>query len=404
MQKKYRIIKLILLALLIIIALASSYYGCRNALLSSKDFVSHWATNKIILNGENPYQMSLQHSYSPYSRKLLENEKTEFIDVQYFPSARLFMIPYSLMSLDDAIKAWLISNIIFTLILLYVIYIFLRDSGITNQNFLLVSLLFLSGTPFRGTLGNGQLSIAAFSFFFLSLYFTRKENFFLGGIFLALSLVKYSLILPFILFFFIFEKKWVPIIICFLIHFISHLWVCYTIKADPISIFSDILKLNSSLVVNFSSYDTFSLLRFVGRYFNCGSLSNYLSVIFTLFLLFVVSFLWFKKRKNEIDINMLSIISVFLMLSYYHRIYDAICLIFPLFSIIMIRNCKYFRFLLLLGTCYFFFLEKVLDEMNKRSYMQISQIQFVFGYFLLLLMFYSLFRIILFERNRLKIG
>jgi len=381
-----------------IASLVSVLQGVKNGLKLSQDFGARWITARVILQNENPYQMKLYDKLSDGVKELSKNKRV-FFNPQYLPSSILFIFPYSLMSFNNAVKAWIITNIIASGLLVYIISLIAKTKT-TYKNYFLISLIFVCGTPFRVVLGNGQLSLVALTFFALSLYFMKTKKGVLSGLFLALSLLKYNLILPFILVFFILAKRWLPLIICSFIHCISHLWFCFLMKASPFLIVFDILKLNSK-ELEVKGYGLRSFLNRLNELINFGPTFYYLMAFSFLFMFILLIILWIKRRKDLDDIGWLSFMGIFTLLLPYHRIYDFVCLIFSLFWITIFKEFKVLRLLVGIGICYFFFIQRILWKIHIRGYANLENIDSFSGFIFLCIMFYNTARL-LYLKNKLK--
>lgn len=384
--------KKIVLVFLIIFASISLFYGCKNALNISQDFSMRWVTGKVILKGENPYQMDINNKPSEYLLSLLTNKKIQF-STQYFPSSLLITLPFSLFQFSVAVKIWLIMNILATAILLIAIYILIGSQTITVEKFICASLIFISGTPFRNTLGNGQLPLVSLALFMLSLSFMNKGKWFLSGIFLAVSLLKYNLIFPFIIVFFVLRRKWLAFFVCCSIHLLAHLSLCALMKTSPFVIFLDILKLNLKMISSAPTYDIWSFFRFLNMSLGGSIVLKYLGVIFFISMILTLFFLWIKTKHRFGQIEWLSILSVFALLSSYNRIYSAVFLVFPLMILLIISGFRIPRILICFGVGYFFFLQKIISEIRLLNHLVF--LESFLGFILLSLMFYSLASIML---------
>jgi len=183
-KKTISIFSFVILLLLCICATVSTLQGCKNGLQSSKDFSHLWTSAKLILNGENPYDIALKKKSSKYLSNILRNKKIGF-DSQYLPSSLLFILPYAILPFDVAVKLFLITNLIFTGLLFCTLFLIISPKLYSKWYYLFIVMVFLCGTPFRNTLGLGQLSIISLAFFVLALHFDDKKQWIIAGIFLS---------------------------------------------------------------------------------------------------------------------------------------------------------------------------------------------------------------------------
>jgi hypothetical protein len=407
-KKSIKIWILIVFIILSLGATVSLLQGCKNALKSSSvDFGMRYITTKLILGGENPYQMLLKKTPSEYLKRLREGNKFKYYDPYYFPSSLLPIIPYSFMSYDKAIVAWLITNIIATAMLLISVFFLINKNhtGITHRNYLLCVLLFLCGTPFRVTIGLGQFSIIVLAFFILALFAVEKNRWFLGGVLLSFSLLKYPLTLPFIFVFFILKKRWAPLIVCGIFQCITYLWMCFLIKVSPVKFFSEIFAVSLKVFQHkegiIGSSDIWLLTVRLKKIINYNVFCDYFALIVFLGIVCFIGFLWIKRRKSISRIGWLSIISVFTFFSVYHRVYDGIIFLFPLLWIIALKENNILRFFIAMGVSYYFFSQRILFEITKYTHFSMEQLTWA-SFFFFFPMLYSVLRLAYLESQSKK--
>jgi hypothetical protein len=355
-----------LLCIFCFFSILSVFQACSNALRQSQDFSSRWASAKLILHGENPYQMSLEKTSSEYSNQILKNKRV-FFDPQYLPSSLLFIYPFAVLPFDLAAQLFLVANLFFAGLLIYGLFIIIKSKLDSKLDYLFVVMIFLCGTPFRTTLGLGQLSIISLTLFGLALHFDDKKQWIKAGIFLSLSLLKYHLTLPFLLFFFILEKRWRSLIVSGIIHCIAHLWLCYVIKAPVLKIFSDLWQLNKKQLLA-PGVDIYSVLKRMDGVILSQESLNHIVLIVLLSVFMMTVFLWIK-RKDRVDlIGRLSIAGVFALFSTYHRIYDFVSLFFPLLWIFTFQQNKELRTMIGISIFYAFIINRIMDEMSLKGW------------------------------------
>ena len=183
----------VILIVMGILAAVSLVQGCKNAVLVSQDF--QWDAAKALTLHINPYDESLSpsgilDSYD-FEKYYLQMEANQF------PSLLWLLFPYTLLPPLAARYAWLISNLLFTAGIVYLLRkTFLRGpvrafpvssggmagssakiiSGPDSFTFAFFMLLMIAGTPYRNQLGVGQHTLFAFFFFLLAVYLTRRQE------------------------------------------------------------------------------------------------------------------------------------------------------------------------------------------------------------------------------------
>jgi hypothetical protein len=344
-------------------AFLSVFQGSRNSLTLSQDFGQVWLTSRIILNGENPYEMRRVRELSKYGEKALREMGHSWYTPAYFPSSIILIFPYALFSFKVSAKAWLLTNLLSTVILLYVSFALISRIRVSKRTYFLLTMLFLCGTPFRVTLGNGQMSIVAMTFLVLSIFCENRGQRFLAGIFLSLSLLKYSVTLPFIFFFFFLKRKWVPLIYCGVIHISILLLLCGWMKTSPLSLVLTYINLTGEIVSSYSGIDVWSFFKDILRLANFHGMSV-IGVMASSVTLISILFVCIRISKKLDSAALLSLMSMFMLFACYHRVYDYICLVFPLFWIVGLNGFVVLRILIGMGVGYFFFIQKIFSELQ----------------------------------------
>ena len=179
------------LGLLILAALVSAFAGIVNALgpVGSQD--NQWGPSRYLLHHASPYGLYLHHGGG---RSFILSQMPN-----YPASGLVFLWPYAALGWPVAKVLWLASNLGFTALLLYGVFrISPRPFPLSTK--LLIGSLFLCGTGWRNTLGNGQHGLFTTSLLVLAALLCHERR---GGAWLPLaaSWLKYTIALPMSLFF-----------------------------------------------------------------------------------------------------------------------------------------------------------------------------------------------------------
>jgi len=167
----------IALAILVLFTLASLTIAGLNALSAdgSQDF--QYSGAQLLADGENPYR-----AWQIARHEFLLSQVPNYLPAIYFLLLPLGFLPWSAAKL-----AWLVCNLACALFVAVRLW---RNPALPAGMGLWCALLFLSSTPVRNTIGNGQhgllimvLVIAAF----------RARSAIMRGTVLAVALSKYSL-------------------------------------------------------------------------------------------------------------------------------------------------------------------------------------------------------------------
>lgn len=368
----------IIIALLILLSVISLAKGCINANkfpMGSFDF--HYDTAKFISLGLNPYTEALNPSGK--SKELgLEMYYGELDGLQ-FPSMMPILLLFTPFEPMTANLLWCISNVVFSIGIAILIKTLFYDKFYRGRNPELVYVIFMAllftGTPFRNNIGNGQETIAAFFFFLLSLWLSRKNYRNLAGISLALSFLKYTLNVPLSLYY-IYKRKYREILLSILIHLVLHAAVSIWLKASPVDLILIPLKL-SSKTASVGFYDICSLL-------NIQSVT--ISAVFFLFMSIFVIML--QKKAPGHDIEIISLLAVFALIFVYHRIYDYFVLIIPLIAVMITGiYSRFHKALTCLCVLYIFFLQRIAVSLCSENYYMILHYTFAVIFYVMFSVF-----------------
>ncbi len=301
-------------SVLLILSTASVIHAIHQTIVYDGCLTFQWDSAKILLNGLDPYKMTLSHT-------IPETEKFKtFAGSPYFPSCLMLLWPYALIQWPLAEYLWIISNILFTFLFLYNIFnLFLPNRP--YQTYLLIISLLLLGFQWRYLIYTGEQTLFALCFFSFALRYVNKRPL-LSGLFLALSFLKYPLTIPLSLYF-LYKRKYLPLLIASFIHLGLHIFISFWIKINPITLITETLKVDT-LCIGVGYLDFVDVFRKI-----VPSIPMIYPVLLSLFLLMAAIYVcWLKPNIDDLFIlNMLSFISLAVV---YHGRYDYIILIFPI--------------------------------------------------------------------------
>jgi len=311
-KKHYKKIVIVMLALL---ALLSAVQGCRNAAEYSQDF--QWDAAKIMLKGFNPYDESIEPSeemlalgYEKYYLQLEANQ---------FPSLLFELAPYTLLEPLAARYAWLVSNLIFTLIVMMLLRVtFMKE--VDKEDFVILMLLMVAGTPWRNHIGVGQHTVFAFMFFLAAVYADEKLGerpfgFFASGLLLSVSYFKYTLTAPLALYF-VYKKKYKELAVSVVPHLVMTVYGAHLMQDTVLNMIKKPLAVASWLSAE-GSMD-------IGSMLGGGKMTMLLTVIL-MALLFVMAIM---LPENN-DLLFTSVLLLWSLIITYHRSYDYFVMVLP---------------------------------------------------------------------------
>ncbi len=164
----------ILISILILLAITSIVQSFNSAIRieGSQDF--QYSAAKLLIDGKNAYQE-------------WKTNKESFLLAQspnYLPLLFILVTPIASLDWSTAKIAWASVNITIAIFLSFRIFK-LQQSAFG----ILLALLFLTSTPVRNTIGNGQHGLIVMLAIYLAI---ECKNSFAKGFFTSLSLVKYG--------------------------------------------------------------------------------------------------------------------------------------------------------------------------------------------------------------------
>ena len=310
------------LAALLIAAAASVVIGVRHALAYSQDL--QWDEAKLILDGINPYlfhfdrTLPLPEYINPYHLGLTQP-----------PSAVLLFAPLTLSSFETAKVVWIAVNLAATVAFVILSVRLFHPGRLSPFGLVALTLLLIASMPWRITIGNGQYGLVAMALFLASLHFYRKRRLAPATLFLALALVKHTLVLPFCALF-LERKRDTAVILAgaLLIHLALTVLAGHLVGERP-----DALLLQSVIaaasIAEAGAYDLFSFLGRVAP--ELGRIAP--AIASALVIALTVAMCW--RRVGTRELAALSIVSIIIV---YHRSYDAFVLMFLVLHLLTLRT------------------------------------------------------------------
>jgi hypothetical protein len=175
------------IVLLLAAACVSVAQGLRNAVRPEGSQDNQWGPSRALLRHVDPYAAFLDSQGGPPPFILCQ--------IPTYPASGLvFLWPYAPWAWPTARALWAWSNIVFTAVILLCILRLLPRETPQGAKWLLLAL-FLVGTPWRNTVGNGQHTLFTLAFFLLAVVLSRSSP--IGaGLSLSASWLKYTVAFP----------------------------------------------------------------------------------------------------------------------------------------------------------------------------------------------------------------
>ena len=214
--KIYRVGSWVILVAAILILLKLAPTLTRPEYLQSDDFTHFWASERLLIQGENPYDLvKIEQLKSVYGAPASSMSK---ITITLNPPWLIsLMLPFGLLDYPASRLLWLITSTI--LILVSSVMLWNMYSNHPKQRWLSLLVAFIFG-PTISVLEKGQVTTLLLIGIVGFLYFTvDKPNDWPAGIFLAIASVKPQVIVLFwvaLLFWVIQRRRWITMISAFL--------------------------------------------------------------------------------------------------------------------------------------------------------------------------------------------
>lgn len=310
MNGKKRMRKIFAL-LLIVLAAGSAVAGIRNALTASQDL--QWQPVGRILQRENPYTPILDGTADTFLEQI----------PNYPVSGYTFLLPLGLFDWETAKPIWVVCNIIFTILLIAGLQ---KLFPLGRENLFLTVMLFVAGSSWRITVGNGQHGLFVLSFFVWAVVWSEqnKKRPILSALFLAISLFKYTLTAPLAIYF-VWKRQWRPLITALLIHTLLTGIMAMWLHESPFALIRQPFQV-AAMATTIGDYDIFSLSRMMG-------LGELIPAVLALIILLALTVIPPIRAKFISPLHALSTLALIAYILFFHRSYDLILLIFPLWLI-----------------------------------------------------------------------
>lgn len=261
-----------------------------------------------LLHQQNPYTVILPTTHAP------ANES-------YAPSVICMILPLALVSFPTAKILWMLLNLCATgLILGLFFWQYHTDktnpSGFKNL-FFIASALFLSSTPWRVAMANGQFTLIALSATLLAIVLSDKNKAILAGIALSIAMIKYPLtgLIPLV---FLFKKRWLSVGIMIAIHGILTVASGYWLSENPVRlIWQSVAGNHGNIHLGIADLGVF-----LGKF--------PLAYAFAACLLIAAFIRHISHQRTASMMALCSVTFLMTLLLSYHRIYDFSVLIIPL--------------------------------------------------------------------------
>lgn len=317
------------------------------------DFHSYWYSGHFVRQGDDPFYAYL-HDRDPMIPINYLDGKT----INSFPIAQrnlatvpantalmvLFLSPFAFFSWQTAKIAWMTLNLALLFLTPFLIKKLYPDvSDLPGKYSAMIYLALCGLLATSNAIGNGQTSFLVFTLSLISIVMAKK-SWFISSIAMAIALSKYSLSLPFFVFILFFQKKYkiaMRAIVFQILGFISLSWMTKTSLLSMLEEYRKIAAIHINLpgihlVSAFPTFPSFAyLLVILLAILILWSFVHVRNIIITSPSTKQLSSINAKDSRMEILHNhVLTLLTLWTLLSFYHREYDAI--VFILFVALII--------------------------------------------------------------------
>jgi hypothetical protein len=168
----------VVVVILTVFAAVSVGQGFLNAVRNSQDL--QWSPVSLLAGGTNPYTVALQANHST---ALLLYQVPPYLHILY-----TVILPLAFLKFRTAATCWAVLGIGLAVL---VVLLIAKRCRLDRLQTAILLLLFLCGTPFRNTIGNGQTSLVLLFFLAVSWYQRDRAR---SGVALAIASAKYSFV------------------------------------------------------------------------------------------------------------------------------------------------------------------------------------------------------------------
>lgn len=304
------------------------------------DFLQHWSSSKLLLTGQNPYDLELNYRLQSEVKGF---QSPEFFNAPYcLPTTLLFTFWLGFFEFQTAADIWFVLSLVTMTVSAFLLIGEFKTSKISTLAYLCI----LSFPPIMIVPLMGQISFLLlffFTLFFLEFY-RKKELTLLSLFLLSFTLIKpHSLYLVYVvvLMELINSKQYLKILYAALFVICLHL---------PLLIFTpDIFSQYVSMMTGSSNlvWSTTTLADNLSKILHLSSYSPLRTLIPGISLVFM---LFYFRNKHLTWINLLFLLPITLITAPYGWLYEQLLLLVPL--VVLISNKQlpiayYYQILLL---------------------------------------------------------
>lgn len=286
----------------------------------ANDFHAFWYSGQFILEGLDPYQSLFSGIQLPMRQPGME------IRPSNSPPLQLVLTLYSLLPWTAAKLSWLVTNFFLAYLCFYLVERCLPFSGISldRPTRILILLIFFDLSPTRIAIENGQTTLLVFALMLMSLL-VSKRSWFLAGCLLGLALSKVSVSISVALFF-LYHRNFRILVTAVFFQILGFAIIALISGNSIILVFTEYFRLFISLADQRGIH--------LAALMEGSQLAVVLPIVMTLTIA-VYLYIWLIRDKafenmdaRVVDFHLLALLTLWSLLVAYHRLYDALLVLF----------------------------------------------------------------------------
>jgi hypothetical protein len=258
----------------------------------------------------------------------------------YPPFAPPLFSLLTVLRFEHAVVVWIGINLVALLVTIYLASKLVAHSEM-GRLLVYLAAFFLTWAPVRVTFRLGQNSLVIAALILGALVARQKGNKISAGLLLGLSLVKYSLSLPFFLYL-VWKREWKMVLSSLALVALLTAVYAWHLEISPLEAITDSLSMARDVQLSASTYVGTTEIRVLMLDLTANNelAASVLTTAVTLAALVAMAIVFLRHPKDE-SIHF-ALLSLFALWTAYHRVYDSVLCIIPAGLLIDYRMRKRF--------------------------------------------------------------
>ena len=289
-------------------ALASLASGIGMALRHGlNDFKANWENAFYLWQGYDIYDPAVIQQFDLYPH--------------FPPSCFALLFPLTAVPETWAKIIWLVLNLAFTVFLVRE----LLDLFWERKYFWPILALFVACGPYQTHTHAGQYTLFSLTFFVLALKWDKQGKIFLSGVALIFAFFKFTLIIPMLLYFWLYRRSWKGTALAAGFHLFIHGVLCLYLKKSPFYLLWGPFEFSTKT----ADRTTDGYVDFFAFSFRLTGQTNWVPWILAGLTLVVLIYLLVRKPQGD-GLGLLALTAMTASVLMYHRSYDYVIILLPI--------------------------------------------------------------------------